>query len=367
MRDSVVDVSRSSGDDGGLFGYVSDSLDLNKTFTNISIEDSVLHGAYSFGGITSDLQGWYVDTVYADNVTILYYDYGLYFNRLSAGLIGSTDSEMINNTYFRGSIDWAPGHYCLSSNFTAGSRTFGRTCKFAGIVGGTTASNFAATQIENSFVDATLPPVIDEFFLTPVPVNGTAEGNILCEPGEICVYSAPITTGPRYSTSNLPGCCGWGNGTNIPVAINFDPDALKCPAGLAYANEQATDVLSDRCTSGNNATGLTNAQLRISSNFATYDTTALWVIDAILGPRFAWVPPGLAIAEEASSGRSSGTRYAVNAAGEVVGIQQGNAFQQLPQQAQDRGTFLSLTGGESFDVKAWATDLWTTVKGWFVQ
>jgi hypothetical protein len=68
---------------------------------------------------------------------------------------------------------------------------------------------------------------------------------------------------------------------------------------------------------------------------------------------------------ETSSSSGSGTRYLVDADGNIVGVQQNNQVQLLEEPS--KGTFLSLTGGEGFDIKAWYNDLVATIKGWFVQ
>jgi hypothetical protein len=67
-----------------------------------------------------------------------------------------------------------------------------------------------------------------------------------------------------------------------------------------------------------------------------------------------------------SSSGGSGTSYAVDASGNVVGVYQGTTLVQSTQTEQ-KGTFLSLTGGEPFDLKTWWNNLVTTIKGWFTQ
>jgi hypothetical protein len=62
-----------------------------------------------------------------------------------------------------------------------------------------------------------------------------------------------------------------------------------------------------------------------------------------------------------------GTRYVVDADGNLVGVQSGGAVQMTAPVAEEKGTFLSLTGGQNFDFVGWLKGLWTTMKGWFVQ
>ena len=69
-----------------------------------------------------------------------------------------------------------------------------------------------------------------------------------------------------------------------------------------------------------------------------------------------------------SSGGGSGLGgYFVDADGNYAGryVFQPATSEDAP--VAKEGAFLSLTGGEGFDIKTWAQDLWTTIKGWFVQ
>ena len=65
------------------------------------------------------------------------------------------------------------------------------------------------------------------------------------------------------------------------------------------------------------------------------------------------------------SSSSSGTRYAVDADGNVVGVYQGTTLVHTATVPEPEGTFLSITGGEAFDIKAWWNDLMSTIRGWF--
>lgn len=67
-----------------------------------------------------------------------------------------------------------------------------------------------------------------------------------------------------------------------------------------------------------------------------------------------------------SSSSSSGTRYLVDADGNIVGVSQnGGVVQSLV--PENKAPFLSLAGGDSFDVKAWFGNLIANIKGWFVK
>jgi hypothetical protein len=65
-----------------------------------------------------------------------------------------------------------------------------------------------------------------------------------------------------------------------------------------------------------------------------------------------------------SSSSGSKTSYAVDNEGNIVGVAQGNNY--LPLDNKE-APFLSLTGGEGFDAKAWFSNLIANIKGWFVK
>jgi hypothetical protein len=68
-----------------------------------------------------------------------------------------------------------------------------------------------------------------------------------------------------------------------------------------------------------------------------------------------------------SSSSSSGTRYLVDADGNIKGVSQNGGVVQMLDDDKDAAPFLSIGGGSGFDIKAWFSNLFADLKALFVK
>jgi hypothetical protein len=161
------------------------------------------------------------------------------------------------------------------------------------------------------------------------------------------------------------------------VDCDFVGDIFYCYAMDDWDNEPLNEIAwygASDDTSGTFSGLLTEASSAAACGIdeSTYTAYCFGGYDPTFSQSYAaysiqFAEPVVAPVVQESSSSGSRTRYAVDAGGNVVGVYQGSTLIQSIPVAEEKGTFLSLGGGESFDIKAWATGLWTTIKGWFVQ